>query len=63
MTNGDEATRLANCVGKEQLSAVIAKNIVVRHKKKGRSSHAYKCAFCGHWHVGTSGSAYTGRRP
>lgn len=62
MTNGDDAKRLAHCAGKEQLTASIAKNIAVRHKKKGRNSHAYKCEFCKHWHVGTGGSTYTGRR-
>ena len=54
MTQGEEAVRLANCAGKEQLTASIAKNIALRHKSKGRVSHAYKCAFCGHWHVGSA---------
>jgi len=54
MTDGDEAVRLANCAGKEQLTASIAKNIVLRHKQKGRNSHAYKCSFCNHWHVGSA---------
>lgn len=54
MTQGEEAVRLAHCAGKEQLTASIAKNIALRHKDKGRNSHAYKCNYCGHWHVGSA---------
>lgn len=53
MTDGDEAERMTKCMGKEQLSASIAKNIALRHRQRGRSSTAYKCAYCKAWHVGT----------
>jgi hypothetical protein len=52
MTDKSDGFKLANCAGKKQLSAPIAKSIALRHRKKGRKSDAYKCKFCRHWHVG-----------
>lgn len=56
MTEGDGRWQ-STCNGKKRLIATIARSIVQRHKKSGRTSSAYKCRYCGMWHVETGGAA------
>lgn len=49
----EEELRLSKCVGKQPLSRKVANELKVRYAKKGRSATAYKCRFCGSWHIGT----------
>ncbi len=49
----NEELRLSQCEGKTPLKASVAKKLKVKYAKKGRPSSAYKCRFCGHWHIGS----------
>lgn len=49
--------RQAGCTGKAPFeSRALAEKVALRRRKQGkRDNHAYKCRFCGKWHIGTSG--------
>lgn len=51
--DGTEMLRAAQCKGKQRLtSPQLAWRISRRKKTPGRG--AYRCAFCGGWHLGNS---------
>ncbi len=45
-------SELAACYNKDPLTAEQAHAVEQRMKKKGRDGKAFKCKFCGHWHIG-----------
>lgn len=48
---------LGKCAGKDALTVAQAKTIARRMQRKGgtyRSLEAYRCGFCGQWHIGSS---------
>lgn len=53
---GDEVHRQAACAGKERLTASLARRVATKRRGQGRTfrrRQAYRCRFCGYWHVGT----------
>lgn len=48
---------LAECFGKASfVTAALAQRVLTRMRRGKRnraSSTAYRCRFCGHWHIGT----------
>jgi hypothetical protein len=52
LTN-DEARKLCGCEGKARFdSAPLAQKVAKRRTERGKVGHAYRCEFCGGWHIG-----------
>lgn len=41
-----------HCQGKQEFPRDEANALARKHQAKGAVVQAYKCAVCGHWHVG-----------
>ncbi len=54
---GDELRRQSSCEGKERFATLeLARRVARRHGgfgKTRRKRQAYRCDFCGGWHVGS----------
>ena len=54
MTAPPPRDREVACTGKEQLSHDQARKIERRWTNRGTGRNAYRCQFCGFWHIGHS---------